>query len=253
MNRQRTCPLTPRRCRNAESGKLLQAYLLGSLDFDALLRLQRSLAFHLAEGEGSGALVLCEHPPLITVGRDGNPSDVRLGPDELTALRWGIRWVPRGGGCLLHLPGQLAVYPILALERLELSIPDYLDRLQQVLVAVLADFGIRGHAGPAHDGVRVGDRLLAALGVAVRGGISHFGAVLNVDPDVTLFRHVHIGTSTDAPMTSLARERKGALRAALVRQRLIEHFADQFGFARTELFFHPPGQPGHQRLLAPAP
>ncbi len=232
------------------SGPLLQAYLLGSLEFDALLRLQRHLAFQLSCGEGSGALVLCEHPPLITVGRDGSPGDIRLSADELTALRWQVRWVPRGGGCFLHLPGQLAVYPILPLERLGMSIPDFLDRLQQVLVAVLADFGIHGEAGPDHAGVRVGERLAAALGVGIRGGISLFGAVLNVDPDVTLYRFVHTGPASGGPMTSLARERKGPPRGALVRQRLLEHFAERFGFARTELLFNPPGQPGHQRLVA---
>ena len=233
-------------------GGHLQAYLLGSLDFDELLRLQRRLAFHLSAGEGTGALILCEHPPLITVGRDGNLGDIHLTPDELTAQRWAVRWVPRGGGCILHLPGQLAVYPILALERLGLSIPAYLERLQQVLVAVLDDFGISGQSGADQAGVRVGNRLLSALGVGVRGGVSLFGAVFNINPDVTLFRFVHTGAASDGPMTSLARERKGPLRAALVRQRLLEHFAEGFGFGRTDLLFHPPDQPGHQRLLTPS-
>jgi lipoyl(octanoyl) transferase len=244
--------LTTHRRQIGEHDTLLRAYLLGALDFDALLRLQRSLAFGLSEGDGKGALVLCEHPPLITVGRDGSPGDIRLSHDELTALRLAVRWVPRGGGCVLHLPGQLAVYPVLALDRLGLSIADYLDRLQEVLVDVLGDFGVQSQAGPDHSGVRVGNRLLGAVGVGVRGGISLFGAVLNVDPDVTLFRFIHSGAATDGPMTSLARERKGPLRGALVRQRLLEHFADRFGFTRTELFFHPPSQPGHQRLLAPS-
>jgi lipoyl(octanoyl) transferase len=244
--------LTSHRRNPAESSLPLQAYLLGSLEFDPLLRLQRSLAFQAMTGAGGGALVLCEHPPLITVGRDGRPGDIRLSADELTALRWKVQWVPRGGGCLLHLPGQLAVYPILPLERLGLTIPDYLDRLQQVLVDVTEDFGIQGRTGPDRAGVRVGNRLVAALGVGIRAGISLFGAVLNVDPDLTLFRFIHTGTGGDGPMTSLARERKGPPRGALVRQRLLEHFALRFAFARTDLLFHPPGQPGHQRLLAPS-
>jgi lipoyl(octanoyl) transferase len=234
------------------TSRLLQAYLLGALDFDALLRLQRSLAYQLAVGEEAGVLVLCEHLPLITVGRDGRPADVRLSAEDLAAQRWAVRWVPRGGGCILHLPGQLAVYPVLPLARLNLTIPEYLDRLQRVLLDVLDDFGIAGRAGSDRAGVRVGNRLVAAVGVGVRGGISLFGAVLNIDPDLTLFRAVQVGTPQDGPMTSLARERKGPPRAALVRQRLLEHFAHRFDFDRTELLFHPPGQPGHQRLLAPS-
>src|SRR5438093_664879 len=115
MNRQRPRTLTHQRRNIADPAVLLRAYLLGSLDFDVLLRLQRSLAFQLSTGEGNGVLVLCEHPPLITVGRDGNPGDIHLTPEDLTALRLGVRWVPRGGGCLLHLPGQLAIYPVLPL------------------------------------------------------------------------------------------------------------------------------------------
>jgi lipoyl(octanoyl) transferase len=235
-----------------ESSRLLQAYLLGLLDFDALLRLQRSLAYQLAVGDDPGVLVLCEHSPLITVGREGRPADVRLSPEDLAGQRWAVRWVPRGGGCILHLPGQLAIYPVLPLARLNMTIPDYLDRLQRVLLDVLDDFGIAGQAGPDRLGVRVGNRLVAAIGVGVRGGISVFGAVLNIDPDLTLFRAVQVGTPDDGPMTSLARERKGPPRAALVRQRLLEHVATGFGFDRTELLFHPPAQPGHQRLLAPS-
>jgi lipoyl(octanoyl) transferase len=227
---------------------LLRAYLLGSLDFDEVLALQNRLVFQLRAGRPGGALVLCEHPPLITVGRHGGPWQIHAGRDELASRRWQVRWVPRGGGTILHLPGQLAIYPVFSLDRLGLGVEDYLDRLQDVLVALLADFGIAGHTRPEQAGVWVGQRLIAAVGVAVRHQVSTFGAVLNIDPDLTLFRLVQTGGSEDGPMTSLARERRGALRPALVRQRWLEHFAERFGFEETDLVFHPPGQPGHERL-----
>jgi lipoyl(octanoyl) transferase len=242
-----TAPALP-----SSNSPLLRAYLLGTLEFDAVVRLQRSLAFQLSEVDAGGALLLCEHPPLITVGRHGSPGDISLTPDELAARQWPVRWVPRGGGCFLHLPGQLALYPLMNLERLGLDVPAYLRRLQEVLIALLDDFGIHASYRPDQAGVHVGGRLLAALGIGVRGGISLFGAVINLDPDLTLFRLVHTGAPGDGPMTSLARERKGPLRTALVRQRLLEHFARVFGFERTELFFAPPGQPDHTRLVAPS-
>jgi lipoyl(octanoyl) transferase len=230
---------------------LLCVHLLGTLDFDEAQRLQRGLVFHIAEG--GAALVLCEHPPLITIGRQGSPGHVRLGEEERLARSWPLRWVPRGGGVFLHLPGQLAVYPVLALSRLSLSVTAYLDGLHQVFVRLLDDFGVRGETRPGQAGVWVGNRLLAGVGVGVRGGVTTFGAVLNLDPDLTPFRLVQTGGPDDGPMTSLARERRGALRPALVRQRLIEHFADRFGFGRTDLVFHPPARPGHQRLFTPSP
>ena len=109
-----------------------------------------------------------------------------------------------------------------------------------MLVAVLDDFGVSGETRPGRAGVWVGDRPIAAVGVAVRGWVSYFGATLNINPDLTACRQVRTGATEDGPTTSLARERHGPLRPSLVRERLLEHFASQFGFARTSLFFSHP-------------
>src|SRR5262249_32813732 len=94
----------------------LQVYLLGTVEFDAALAPQRRLVSEGAGDRSRGALVLGEHPPLITVGRRGSRAHIHAEPGELRARQWGVRWVNRGGGCLLHLPGQLAVYPVLSLD-----------------------------------------------------------------------------------------------------------------------------------------
>src|SRR6516165_4470029 len=124
----------------AAGDSAFQVYLLGTVDFETALALQRRLVYEVAGDRARAALVLCEHPPLITVGRQGSRAHLLCDPDELRARQWSVRWVNRGGGCLLHAPGQLAIYPVLALDRLRLSIPDYLDRLHAALVALAADF-----------------------------------------------------------------------------------------------------------------
>ena len=103
--------------REAAGEASLQVYLLGSIDFESALALQRRLIYQVAGERSGAALVLCEHPPLITVGRQGSRSHILCDSEELRARRWKVRWVNRGGGCLLHQPGQLAVYPILPLDR----------------------------------------------------------------------------------------------------------------------------------------
>jgi lipoyl(octanoyl) transferase len=228
----------------------LRVHLLGSLDFDAALRLQRALVYQFSGRAPGAALILCEHPPLITVGRHGSPGHIRAGRDELASRGWPVRWVSRGGGTVLHVPGQLAVYPVLPLAPLGLDVRGYLRSLQQVLVAVVDDFGILATTRPDEAGVWVGPRLIAAVGVAVRQQVTTFGACLNIDPDLTLFRLVQCGTRDDGPMTSLARERRGPLRPALVRQRLVEHFRDEFGFDQADVLFQAPAEPGHVRLAA---
>jgi lipoyl(octanoyl) transferase len=217
----------------------LQAYLLGVVEFDAALALQHQLAYHVAGDRERAALVLCEHPPVITVGRQGSHAHILFEPEELRALRWRVRWVNRGGGCLLHLPGQLAVYPILPLDRLGLGLQDYLDRLGQVIIDVLADFSVSATARQPGAGVYVGPRPVAHFGVAVRDWVTYYGAAFNVSPDLQPLRKVCTAPDS-SPMTSLERERRGPLRTALVRERLLEHFAARFGFGRLSLFFNHP-------------
>jgi lipoyl(octanoyl) transferase len=218
-------------------GAALQAYLLGTVEFETALALQRQLVYQVGGDRDRAALVLCEHPPTITVGREGSRAQILYEPDELRALRWRVRWVNRGGGCLLQLPGQMAIYPILALDRLGLGVEAYLERLRRVVLDVLAEFSIP--AATDVTGVQVGARPVAQLGIAVRDWVSYFGAAFNVEPDLDLLRKVRTAAGAP-PMTSLARERRGPLRAALVRERLLEHFASRFGFGRVSVFFHHP-------------
>jgi lipoyl(octanoyl) transferase len=221
-------------------GSALRIYLLGMVDFEAALLLQRTLAFETAGQRDSAALVLCEHPPILTVGRDGSPADIRCDIDELRMRGWPVRWVNRGGGTLLHLPGQLAIYPILPLDWRQLGLTDYLARLQRILVAVLDDFSVSAVAQPGQPGVWVGRRLVAGVGVAVRDWVAYYGAYLNINADLIPFRIVRSGPGEQEPMTSLVRERRAPLRSALVRERLLEHFIAAFPFTRTAVFsYHP--------------
>jgi lipoyl(octanoyl) transferase len=221
------------------SGAVLQAYLLGTVEFEAALALQRQLVYHVTGDRDRAALVLCEHPPAITVGRQGSRAHILYEPEELQSLRWHVRWVNRGGGCLLHLPGQLAIYPILPLDRLGLGLQAYLARLGQVIIDVLADFSVPATATADGAAVFVGERPVAHLGVAVRDWVAYYGAAFNVYPDLQPLRRV-LTAPNAPPMTSLERERRGPLRAALVRERFLEHFAARFGFERLSLFFHHP-------------
>jgi lipoyl(octanoyl) transferase len=222
----------------------LQVYLLGTLDFEAALRFQRRLHYEVSGDRRQAVLVVCEHPPLITVGRQGSRAHIHCSPEELRSRQWPVRWLNRGGGCLLHGPGQIAVYPILPLDDLGLTVPAYLDKLHQLVIALLADFNIQGITRPEFPGVYVGPRLLAAVGAAVRDWVSYFGAWINVYPYLDPFRQVRWGNAGEEPMTSLERERRGRLAPSLVRERLIEHCRMVFGFERVALFSDHPALNG---------
>jgi lipoyl(octanoyl) transferase len=230
---------------------MLDVYLLGRVDFEALLSLQRRLVYEVSGRRDRAALLLCEHEPLISVGRQGSRAQIHFDPNELRVKGWPIRWVNRGGGCLFHAPGQLAVYPILPLDRLGLDLPDYLERLRLVMLDVAADTGVK-HANADAEGIAVGDRFIAQVGVAVRDWVSYFGAVLNVNPDLDPFRRVNCG-GTIEPMTSLERERRLAVNPTLVQQRVVERFMERFHLPRVTVHHEHPALPTPPPSIAKLP
>lgn len=212
----------------------LHVYLLGRVDFDALLGLQDRLAYEVAGG-GFGALILCDHPTGITIGREGSWLDVRPGPEALHERGWPLHWVGRGGGAMLHVPGQIAGYPIFALDRLGYTPAAFLNAIQLLLVDLLREFQLTAEVDAMKPGARICGRRVAHVGFAVRNWVSTFGIVLNVDPDLELFYNIHCD-GDPLPMTSIQREATSRVRIAEVRQRLLAKMAERFGFDRISLF-----------------
>ena len=103
----------------ARSSDALQVHMLGTVDFDAAAFLQDRLVFELSgRNDRMGGVLVCEHPPLVTVGREGGREDLPPAIHELVSRGLEVRWVNRGGGVVVHAPGQLAIYPMLPLDRL---------------------------------------------------------------------------------------------------------------------------------------
>ncbi len=230
--------------------RALSAYLLGTLEFDVLLAFQRRLVYEISGDRTSAALIVCDHPAGITIGREGSRTHVRPGPEELHARGWPVRWLSRGGGVLLHQPGQVACYPVLPLDALTLSPGRYLEQLQQLILELLAEYAVTGEPDTESPGVRVNGRFIAQVGVAVRDNVSCFGIVLNADPDLEPFRMVRCGGDA-RPMTSLARESPLRVRVSGVRQRFLELMAARFGFDRVSIFHtHPASLSGLPRHAA---
>ncbi len=217
----------------------LQAYLLGSLALESVHQLQRRLAYEVSGSPLASAVIVCEHPPSITIGRHGSRGHLRLTDAELLARNWPVRWVARGGGVVLHLPGQVAFYPVVPLEVVGLTPAAYVRTLAELVLELLASFGIVGEADFDAPAIRVRGRRIAHIGVAIRNGVTGFGIVVNVAPDLESFRG--IDCDGDArPMTSLQRECPQPVRIAAVRQRLLELLAARLGFERWTVFHNHP-------------
>ena len=106
-----------------------------------------------------------------------------------------------------HGPGQLVGYPIVSLAEWRAGQRDvvaYVRKLEAVLIAVLADFGIEATSVPKYTGVWVGDEKIAAIGVRVARGRTRHGFALNVDPDLAMFEHIVPCGIRDRGVTSMA-------------------------------------------------
>lgn len=218
---------------------MLSAYLLGALPFDALLALQRRLVYDTGGDRDTAALILCEPEPGITVGREGSAAHIRASAAALKARGEQVRWVGRGGGAMLHRPGQVACYPVFPLDALNLTAGRYVSELQAVAVDLCREFGIEAVPDPERPGARANGRRVAHVGVAVHNNVTSFGLVVNVNPDLAPFHDVYCDGDR-VPMTSLQRESHARVRVSGVRQRLIELVAARFKFARVSVFHHHP-------------
>jgi lipoate-protein ligase B len=128
---------------------------------------------------------------------------------------------------------------VLPVDGMGLGLEEHLSLLHAVLITLLDDFSIPGECRPGVPGIWVGPRKIAEIGIGLRDSISYYGAILNVHPDLHDFNLLH----SKQLVTSIERERHGQLRVAMVRERLVEHFAQQFGFSKISLFFDDPSLP----------
>ena len=169
-------------------------------------------------------LILLEHPPVITLGRNTNRNNLLWDKGTLQAA--GIECVTshRGGDITMHGPGQLVGYPIVDLNHYRKDLHRYLRRLEEVLIRTLADFDLVGETLAGKTGVWIEDRKIASIGIAVRRWISYHGFALNIDNDLTAFEAIIPCGLPDVTMTSMSRELDKPVDKDRVTRSLISHF-----------------------------
>lgn len=231
--------------RNASSKRRSFAahfHLLGCVDYEDCLHVQRRLAYDaLTRADGRVAVLLCEHPPLVTIGRSGSRGQVHFTGAELSEWQLGVRYVSRGGGCLLHSPGQLAIYPILSLDWHRWTVGQYVRKLQAALGGALAELGVQARSHDRLSGWWGQTGMLAAIGAAVKQGMTSHGAFINVAPENRGFGRVEVVPTGEvkaaAPdgfvykptLSSLLSERPAAAKMTGVRSAVIQHLAANLG------------------------
>ena len=213
---------------------LLRTRWLGRLPYAEAWDLQR--AFHEGKVTGRTAddyLILLEHPPVFTIGRNGDGANLLAGRAAAEAKGAEVHHVDRGGDITYHGPGQLVGYPILTLEDPKQIVP-YVRKIEEVLIRTLASFGVDGWREDGLTGVWTEKGKVAAIGVRVSRRVTMHGFALNLHPDMDFFGMMNPCGITDRTVTTLSdlAGRKVSLEEAV--EALIPHFEDVFEYQETE-------------------
>jgi lipoyl(octanoyl) transferase len=208
---------------------------LGRIPYAPAARLQDAVRRQVRRGEGPERLLLLEHPPVYTLGRNARAGDVLAGSEWLAGRGIDVHETDRGGQATYHGPGQLVGYPILDLNPDRRDVRRYVVDLCTVLVRTLAELGIPAAARPAPQiGVWAGDAKIASLGVHLSRWVTTHGFALNVAPDLSHFTGLVPCGMPGVELTSVAALRGEAPPLPAVARLLVPHFAAVFGRALVE-------------------
>ena len=207
---------------------MIQYLYLGRVSYEEALKLQAEMAALRLQGRVENLLLLLEHPPVLTLGRNARRENV-LASDEMLAKRGvTLHEINRGGDVTYHGPGQLVGYPIFDLRSLQnakggrLGPVDFVRMMEEALIRLCGVYGVRAGriakltgvwcglpvlpGSGASDGSRCMERKIGAIGIHVSRGITSHGFAFNVTTDLRDFQLINPCGITDKPVTSLERE-----------------------------------------------
>ncbi len=217
------------------SGERHPAYVYDLLarprSFGEVDRLQLELAAARSQHAIPDTIVLCEHPPTLTLGRASDAeAELPEGEEAYRELGWEVLRADRGGRSTWHGPGQLVCYPILDLRGHGKDLRQYAHDLERVVIAALASFGITAAPGEdrEHVGVWVEGRKIASLGIRADNWVVRHGFALNVDCDVAAFARFRACGLDATRFTSVAQELGRDVTVEEVRGPVLEAFAGVF-------------------------
>jgi lipoate-protein ligase B len=159
---------------------------LGLAPYQAVWDLQKKMQLERIEGEIEDTLILVEHDPVYTLGKNADENHLLQSRDESVD----VFQIERGGDITFHGPGQLVGYPILDLSNYKKSVSWYMRTLEQLTIDVLKEFGIIAERIEGLTGVWVGDEKIAAQGVRISRWVTMHGFALNVNPDLSFYEGI---------------------------------------------------------------
>jgi lipoate-protein ligase B len=200
-------------------------------EYRAALDLQRSIAFARQNGiiENDVVLIL-EHPPVFTLGRRAGLENLKASKAFLERKKIPIISVERGGDITFHGPGQLVVYPIIALAKAGLKVMDYVTGLEEIMLRTASDWDIPARRNSVNRGIWIANKKLGSVGISIQRGVTLHGFALNVNLSLKPFKWIHPCGLMDVRVTSMERELSKKISMNPVRKAIMHHFETVFRF-----------------------
>jgi lipoate-protein ligase B len=215
--------------------RTVKVFQLGTTGYQQVHKLQQRLQAQRRAESGEDTLLLTEHRAVFTLGRSHPEPDFKPGADRSLLEEIDIVQTERGGDITYHGPGQLVAYGIIDLKGWDLSVLDYVSGLEDAVIGVLDDWGVRGERVPGARGVWVGGRKIASVGLNVRKWVTMHGVALNVAPDMSHFDLINPCGLKDIEMTCLSDELRKAVSISAVAEAFVYHFGRVFQCSALEM------------------
>ena len=205
---------------------------LDNIPYADALALQHRLVEARKRGALNDTLLLLEHPPTFTLGRNAKDENILVSREYLRQLGIAVFQVERGGDVTYHGPGQLVGYPILDLHNFRMDVGWLVRSMEEMLILALGDFGIRGKRIEKLIGVWIEqsspaqpEAKIVQIGARIEQWVTYHGFALNVDPNLAHFDLIIPCGISDKAVTSMTRVLNGPVDLHVVRERVAARFA----------------------------
>lgn len=212
---------------------------LGKIKYEDALKIQTEKFDESVLKKRNGEIVdnhlfFCEHNPVFTIGKSGKDSNLLIPESLLEEKGISLYHIGRGGDITYHGSGQITGYPVFDLERWNIGLHSYIDRMEEAVIRFLSLYGIKGERLDGATGVWIEPyvagraRKICAIGVKSSRYVTMHGFALNINTDLSYFKLINPCGFTDKGATSLAKELGSEQDFELAKERLKDMFAELF-------------------------
>ena len=190
---------------------------LGIIGYEEAMILQKKLHKKRCDQIIKDTILILQHPNILTLGKNANQSEILAGQNKLSDLGVEIHRTDRGGQVTYHGPGQLVVYFIVNIKNLNYGPVDFVRKIEEVVISLLAEYGIKSHRVKKEIGIWLGGnegqnlddnlRKIGAIGLRISSGVSMHGLSLNIQPDLSYYDLIIPCGIKNMKSTSLSQEK----------------------------------------------